>query len=122
MSLQRTSLFAALLLCIGLTGCDEINPPTEVFARITSIDFETDGDLIEINDVAGRQYIQVTELPATVNVPITSLDRDYLVVVLNEVEGGGYTVLETSDQFTAREFSGSEFVTSGDVNAVLTIQ
>ena len=111
--------FVRFFLLMG--GCDALFDNSEPVATIVGIDAETNGSYLEIQDVSGRRYARVTSWPASIDVPITTDERHYLIASLDSLDTG-FRLIETSDTFTAADFSGDEFVTSGELNATLRIR
>ncbi|MDX1439554.1 MAG: hypothetical protein R3284_06590 [Rubricoccaceae bacterium] len=115
MTLPRLAPLFALLLFIG---CDAIGEPA---ATITSIDLDIEGHVVEIQDIAGRAYLRVESFPADVDVELWSENRTYVIVVMQQI-GEDFEFVARSDGFNSEDLIGSEYVTEGDVNAVLTLQ
>ena len=109
-----------LVLALLLAGCDVIGDPA---ATITGIDVTVAAPdhFIEIQDVAGRTYARVESFPASVDIQLYSEGRAYFIVEMRRTDDG-FRAVAASDGFMARNLTGSSYTTSGNVEAVLSLE
>ncbi len=109
-----------LYLAFLLAGCDAVGSP---IATITGVDVAVADvdEFVEIQDVSGRSYARIEDFPADVDVQLFSEGRDYFIVLLS-ISNGDTAFVAASESFKAGDLTGSSFTTSGDVEAILTLE
>ncbi|MCH7639819.1 MAG: hypothetical protein IH855_10200 [Bacteroidetes bacterium] len=113
-------LHHAFVLALLFSGCDSVGDPV---ATITGIDVAVAAPdhFVEIQDVAGRTYARVENFPASVHIQLYTEGRAYFIVEMRRTDGGLQAVA-ASNGFMARDLTGDTYTTSGDVEAVLSLQ
>ena len=110
----------AFILVLLLSGCDAVGDPAATIIGI-DVDLTVPEDFVEIQDVAGRSYARVESFPASVDIQLWSEGRAYFIVVMRRTDDG-LQVVASSDAFMARDLTGDTFTTSGNVEAVLSLE
>lgn len=110
-------LFVFALL---ISGCDTVGAPAATITGI-DVDLAAPDHFVEIQDVAGRTYAHIESFPATVDIQLYSEERAYFIVVIRPTDDG-LRAVAASDAFMARDLTGSSYTTSGNVEAVLSLE
>ena len=108
------------VLALLLTGCDAVGSPAATITGI-DVDLAAPDHFIEIQDVAGRTYARVESFPASVDIQLYSEGRTYFIVEMRRTDDG-FRAVAASDGFMARDLTGSSYTTSGNVEAVLSLE
>jgi len=109
-----------LVLALLLAGCDAVGDPAATIIGI-DVDVPVPEDFVEIQDVSGRSYARVESFPASVDIQLWSEGRAYFIIVLRRTDDG-LRAVAASDGFDARDLTGDTYTTTGNVEAVLSLE